>query len=87
MNSKDKDDDDILRAAQEIEDYLSAHPNASDTLIGVLQWWLSQQRYVEAHGTVESALDYLVQQGKVRKHITHDGTVVYAKQQTNKEPS
>ncbi len=68
----------ILRIAREIENYLSAHPRGTDTLAGVANWWIAQQRFMESKERVEKALDYLVRQGKVIRRITPDGTALYA---------
>ena len=64
--------------AQEISHYLETHPNASDTLEGVVKWWLARQRYEYAFRTVEKALEYLVEQGKVAKQATVGGKTLYS---------
>lgn len=71
--------EDISRIAREIENYLSAHPRGTDTLTGVLNWWIAQQRYMEAKERVEQALDYLVRNGKVLRVLMSDGTALYSK--------
>ena len=70
---------DILRIAREIENYLSAHPRGTDTLTGVLNWWIAQQRYMEAKERVKQALDYLIREGKVLRVPMSDGTALYSK--------
>jgi hypothetical protein len=76
-------DQEIVAIAQEIHDYLSAHPNAVDSLEGVVKWWLTRQRFESATDSVQKALDYLVAGGLVSKKVIASGRVVYvsAKQQ------
>jgi len=71
--------EDILRIAREIENYLLAHPKGSDTLTGVLNWWIPHQRYMEAKERVEQALDYLIREGKVLRVPMSDGSALYSK--------
>jgi hypothetical protein len=75
--------EDILRIACEIENYLSAHPRGTDTLTGVLNWWIPKQRYIEAKERVEKALDYLVREGKVHRVRKSDGTSLYSKAESD----
>lgn len=73
------EDEIIIRVARDIESYLSTHPKGADTVTGVLNWWIPQQRYMEARERVEQALDYLVREGKMRRVLLSDGTVLYSK--------
>ena len=77
----------ILRIAREIENYLSAHPRGTDTLTGVANWWITQQRFMESKERVEKALEYLVQQGKVLRKVTPDGTAIYSNPKNYDEKS
>jgi len=52
--------------AQEILHYLIRHPDAKDTLEGVLRWWISRDSKATAE-SLRSALDQLVDKGWVRK--------------------
>src|SRR5437016_2658461 len=45
--------------AEEILSYLRNHPNAADTLEGILKWWLPRQRYETEQQRIEQALEYL----------------------------
>jgi hypothetical protein len=74
---------DILRIAREIENYLSTHPKVMDTSTGVLNWWIAKQRYMEAKGQVEHALNYLVRKGKVERVMMTDGTTLYLKSKSD----
>ena len=66
-------DSDVLRLADAIRQYLSEHPDAADTLEGVVNWWLLRQRFENATAMVSLALELLVQQGDLTK-IKHRGS-------------
>jgi len=70
-------DQDVERIAQEIERYLQSNPNAADSVEGIAKWWLPRQRYVEATGFVQMALDLLVARGRIGKIYTCDGSYIY----------
>jgi hypothetical protein len=48
--------------AQEILAYLAAHPEAQDTLEGIVQWWLLEQKIRRQTARVKEALAELVTQ-------------------------
>jgi hypothetical protein len=62
----------------EILRYLRAHPQAADTVDGIVMWWLPRQRYEEAVDRVQHALDDLVARGLVDRITLVDGTVLFA---------
>ena len=72
------EDQETAAIAQEISDYLTAHPNAADTVEGIVKWWLTRQRFESATDRVQKALDYLVAEGLVSKKAVAGGRVVYA---------
>ena len=45
--------------------YLIAHPDAQDTLQGIAEWWLLEQRITEQTALVSEALAALVTEGLV----------------------
>ena len=49
--------------SQEILDYLRQHPNASDTLEGIAEWWLLNKRIHDEVRKVKEAVSSLVAQG------------------------
>jgi hypothetical protein len=51
--------------ANEILGYLVAHPNAQDTLEGIAEWWLLEQRITQQTALVSEALAGLVEEGLV----------------------
>ena len=66
--------------------YLARHPDAADTVEGVANWWIPSQRFEMLMPHVERALELLVKQGDLSRHIREDGRCVYtsvAKRATN----
>jgi hypothetical protein len=63
--------------AQEILAYLDIHPDAADSIEGVVQWWIVQQRYLRGLHTVGRALDRLVAEGEVERVQGPDGRPLY----------
>lgn len=64
--------------ANEIMQYLEAHPAASDTPDGIANWWMLRQRYLRGLEKVNEALEYLVAEGLVSKRLNPDGHIVYS---------
>jgi hypothetical protein len=58
--------------------YLRTHPQAADTVAGIVEWWLPRHLPAEAVERVQAALDELVAQGWVEKIVLVGGTVLYA---------
>jgi Fe2+ or Zn2+ uptake regulation protein len=72
------DEPGLTPPSAEILRYLRAHPQAADTVDGIVMWWLPRQRYEEAIDRVQHALDDLVARGWVEKVTLVDGTVLYS---------
>lgn len=68
----------VRRAADDIRMWFQANPRAAETLRGIVQWWLMQQRFEEAWHTVESALGQLMDEGVVKRTILPDGGALYS---------
>ncbi len=66
------------RVAAEVLAYLRTHPDAADTLDGIVSWWLPRQRYETERRRIERALDALATQRLVIRHRLPDGAIVYA---------
>ena len=64
--------------ASDIQQYLSAHPEAADTMAGIRAWWLSPPFAGTPLGVVEAALELLVERGAVTSTRLPDGRVLYA---------
>lgn len=67
----------IVKIAEEIQQYLRTHPHAADSCEGIVRWWLTRQRIHEASDAVQQALDYLVATGSASRHAQTSGTVIY----------
>lgn len=63
--------------AEEILRYLRAHPAATDSLDGIVDWWLPRQRYETAKADLESVLQQLVHRGAVEAVELADGSRLY----------
>lgn len=70
-----EDDGEIERS---LLSYLRGHPQAADTLDGIVEWWLPLQRYETARLRIERTLERLVADGTLRRDQLHDGAVLYA---------
>lgn len=55
----------IERLAGEVLRYLDRHPHAADTIEGIAQWWITQQRLEDSRAQVQAALDRLQAQGLI----------------------
>jgi hypothetical protein len=58
--------------------YLQKHPEAADTLEGIVSWWLPQQRYETDRERIERVLSELVTRGKLRCEHLPGGAALYA---------
>lgn len=63
--------------AHEIRNYLDGHPDAADTLEGVVQWWIGHERFMRGVGAVGRALDRLMDGGEVERISGPDGRPLY----------
>jgi hypothetical protein len=68
---------DKSRIAREMLSYLSAHPDAQDTLDGIVQWWLRERKSDQHTTLVKEVLADLVTQGLVEKIQTEGQTSHY----------
>jgi hypothetical protein len=58
--------------------YLRGHPDAADTLDGIVEWWLPRQRYETERRRVEAVLSQLVARGVLRCSGLPGGAGLYA---------
>ena len=56
--------------------YLLRHPNAQDTLEGISEWWLLEERLVQKYAEVEEALTKLVGKGFVLEKRLFNSDVI-----------
>jgi len=71
-------DSDIQQIADQIESYLNSHPNAADTIEGILQWWLPGKRIEASTLIVQQALNYLASKSAVKASVNLSGNKVYS---------
>lgn len=64
--------------------YLRSHPQAADTLSGIVNWWLPQQRLETGRRRIEQVLDELVDADLLRRDQLPDGEVLYALERREK---
>ncbi len=53
----------LMAAAREILSYLVEHPEAKDTVEGIMKWWLSKADTEREKGEVQEAIDFLISKG------------------------
>ena len=56
----DNRSDRVSRVASEIVLYLESHPDASDSLLGIRDWWLKSCPLMEGLAVLDEALERLV---------------------------
>ena len=61
----DQADDDKTQIGHDILEYLIEHPDAQDTLEGIIEWWLLEQKIRHQTLVVREALSKLVEEGFV----------------------
>jgi len=72
------DDEDRQEVKAAVLAYLHRHPNAADTLDGIISWWLPQQRYEIERQHIKRTLGDMVESGQLRCDRLPDGAVLYA---------
>jgi len=63
--------------ARKILTYLADHPDAQDTLDGIVQWWLVEQEIKHEIGKVREILSELVKKELLLEHKSMDSRVHY----------
>jgi hypothetical protein len=63
--------------APEILDYLASHPEAQDTLDGILHWWVLDSCVKKWAPKVPETVVKLVEQGFVEEKRSSDGKIFY----------
>jgi hypothetical protein len=68
--------DEGYEVARDILHYLHEHPDATDTLEGIAQWWLTREGTERKVKEVESGVAILLDQGLVLE-VRRDGLMPY----------
>lgn len=63
--------------APEILDYLARHPDAQDTIDGILHWWVLESCIRQWSGTIAETVAQLVARGLLEEKPSADGNVFY----------
>jgi hypothetical protein len=63
--------------APEILDYLARHPEAQDTIEGILQWWVLEACLRKWTATIAETVAQLVEGGFLEQNASADGRVLY----------
>jgi hypothetical protein len=70
-------DPELPSPAPEILDYLVRHPEAQDTLDGILHWWVLDACVKRWAPRIEETVMQLVEQGFLEKKSSSDGKIFY----------
>ncbi len=70
----------VENVARDLSRHFFNNPEAGDTLEGIADWWVARQRRSNALGIVRSALEHLVDEGKVSKRNYGDLELYVASQ-------
>ena len=68
--------------AHEILAYLAEHPDAQDTLDGIVRWWLLEQKIKFQTNMVRDAIAELVAKGLLLETKTRDSQIHYRTNQS-----
>jgi hypothetical protein len=63
--------------APEILDYLARHPDAQDTIDGILHWWVLDACVRKWTPKIAGAVQQLVEQGFLEEKLSPDGQIFY----------
>lgn len=69
--------DEVESIAEKIMTYLQKRPMASDSLNGIIHWWLVQQAIETNIELVTQALDKLAEEGKISKQEHERRDAIY----------
>jgi hypothetical protein len=67
----------MTQVEEDIVGYLLDHPEAKDTLDGIVRWWVMEQRIRREMLQVEQAIGELVQRGWLLERESADAQVHY----------
>jgi DNA-binding IclR family transcriptional regulator len=65
------------RIAQELLSYLARHPDAQDTLDGICEWWLLEEKIKRRKAEIREVLGDLVRSGLVMENPRRDERTRY----------
>jgi hypothetical protein len=65
------------QVAREILAYLADHPDAQDTLDGIIEWWLLERKTIYQKKIVKEALEELVRRNLLLEYQGKDSIIYY----------
>jgi hypothetical protein len=74
---QNRTDSEMSQICSDILTYVAEHPDAGDTVEGIVQWWLLQQRIKHRESQVKDALAKLVAKGLMLERQGRDGRIRY----------
>ena len=75
--SRDRESAASWKVSLKILRYLEQHPNAADTLEGIVEWWVPKQSIYEEERVVQQALDQMVKEKLILTTETSDARKHY----------
>jgi hypothetical protein len=63
--------------AQDILSYLLEHSAAEDTVEGIVEWWLLEEKIKRRMQEVQQVLDELAREGLILAHKSNDSKIRY----------
>lgn len=73
----DNRSDPVSVVASEIMRYLESHPDASDSLLGIRDWWLTRYPLQEGLGVLNEALERLVRAAVLERVSLPGGEYIF----------
>ena len=67
----------LAAAVAALEGYLERHPQAADSVQGIVPWWLSSAGVELSEPVVQLALEVLEQRGRVMRTTLPGGQVIW----------
>jgi hypothetical protein len=63
--------------AAEIQAYIDAHPDAADTIEGIVNIWIVQQRFLRGIHAARRAIGKLIDEGRLEEIRLPDGRTIF----------
>jgi hypothetical protein len=87
MSDRHREDSASNEIEASVVGYLRHHPQAADTVEGIVNWWLPRQRYASERASIERALGRLVDAGVLKRSRLPDGVDLFALNHSPEQPA